>query len=106
MKAIKGVLIQNNLASLLETDMYKISEAECFEEFSFEAQLYARLEWSKFLRKHYSDIDRIRYLYEKCWEYSNPRKNIPSLDIQEQVKGCPEYGYFVRITEYTTDEPF
>ena len=68
MEKITGTLITGHLAKTIEH--YRKVEAchqvvKDFEHFTTEAIIYAKLEWSKFIRDAYDEKGRLKYLYEK-----------------------------------------
>lgn len=99
MKKIEGTLITGILAKTIES--YRKIEAchqvvEGFEHFTTEAIIYARLEWSKFIRDIYTETDRIHYLYDKCFQYDSPGVRIPIIDVTID----DYYGIVIEITHH------
>ena len=92
MKVIEGTLIEGKLGRFISNSYYKI-ETEGFENFTAEAHLYALLEWSRYLRPDYSDIDRLKYLYGKCWEYTDSTKI-----VKFNINQTP-FGYAIDLEE-------
>ena len=100
MKAIEGTLIEGRLGRFISDSYYKIETAG-FEDFTAEAHLYAFLEWSRYIRPDYSDTDRLKYLYEKCWDYDKHHsKRYPKFSIVDTP-----YGRAVEVKEEDTN-PF
>ena len=100
MKTVNGILIEGKLGTFISTKTYQI-ENEGFEDFTAEAHLFALLEWSKYLRPNYSEKDRLKYLFEKCWDYDNPYSEMyPKFTIVVSY-----YGYAVTVEEEDT-HPF
>ena len=97
MKTIEGVLIERKLGTFIHH--YQI-ENEGFENFTAEAHLFALLEWSRYLRPNHSEKDRLQYLYEKCWEYTDPTKFVVF-----KIVDTP-YGYAVAVEEEEDALPF
>lgn len=97
MKTVNGILIEGKLGTFISTKNYQI-ENEGFEDFTAEAHLFALLEWSKYLRPKYSEEDRLKYLFEKCWDYDNPYSEMyPKFSIVDTP-----YGYAVAVEEDNT----
>ena len=99
MEKIEGTLITGILGKVIKD--YRRIEAchqvvEGFDHFTTEAIIYARLEWSKFLRDIYSEKDRIKYLWEKCFEYDSPGVRMPIIDITIDSY----YGVEIIITQH------
>lgn len=90
MKTIEGILLEGKLGRFISTDDYKI-KVEGFENFTTEAHLYALLEYSKYLRPTYSEKDRLEYLYQKCWEYTDSTKF-----LEFEVIDTP-FGYAIEL---------
>lgn len=103
MKPIEGTLIEGRLGTFISTGFYKI-DTDGFEDFTAEAHLYALLEWSKYLRAEYSEKDRLKYLYEKCWDYDKPYSSAyPKFTIVDIPYGS---GYAVAVEEEENSLPF
>ena len=99
MEKIEGTLVTGQLARTIES--YRRIEAcsqvvEGFEHFTTEAIIYARLEWSKFIRDVYTETDRVEYLYEKCFQYDFPGVRIPIIDVTNEAY----FGIVIKITEH------
>jgi hypothetical protein len=99
MEKIEGTLVTGHLARVIES--YRKIEAchqvvEGFEHFTTEAIIYARLEWSKFIRDIYTETDRIHYLYDKCFTYDSPGVRIPIIDVTID----DYYGIVIEITHH------
>jgi hypothetical protein len=71
MKIIKqAALLEGKIASFIRNYIEDIKEkCQEFVDFSDEAIIYSYLEYSKYPRD-YTHEKRIKYLYEKCCEYS------------------------------------
>ena len=99
MEKIEGTLVTGILGRMFEG--YRRIEAchqvvQGFEHFSTEAIIFARLEWSKFIRDVYTETDRVKYLYEKCFQYDSPNIRIPIIDVTNDEY----YGIEIIITEH------
>lgn len=102
MEKITGTLITGQLARTIES--YRKIEAchqvvEGFDHFTTEAIIYARLEWSKFIRDVYTETDRVHYLYDKCFQYDFPGIRIPIIDVTIDE----HYGIVMKITEHPVE---
>ena len=97
MKTVNGILIEGNLGRFISTNTYQI-ETTGFENFTAEAHLFALLEWSKFLRPDYSEKDRLRYLFQKCFDYDN---NHSKMHPRFTIIDTP-FGYAVELEEEDT----
>ena len=97
MKTVNGILIEGKLSSIISTYQIKV---EGFENFTTEAHIFALLEWSKYLRPNHSEKDRLQYLYQKCWEYTDPTKFVVF-----KIVDTP-YGYAVAVEEEKDTLPF
>lgn len=95
METIEGLLVDGKLGRLISTGAYRIDVAG-FEIFTEDAKLYALLEWANFLRPDASKTDRLKYLYEKCWEYKDPNKHIEFRVLDNVPVGC---GYAIELEE-------
>ena len=100
MEKITGTLVQGHLGNILE-QYRRISASsqvvQGFEHFSTEAIIFAKLEWSNYLRDTYSEKDRLKYLYEKCFEYDSPNIRIPIVEVNVD----DYYGYILlTITQH------
>lgn len=100
MEKIEGTLVTGLLGKIIES--YRRIDAchqvvEGFAHFTTEAIIYARLEWSKFIRDTYSEKDRIKYLWEKCFEYDSPNIRMPIINI---IIDDYHYGIEIIITEH------
>jgi hypothetical protein len=100
MEKIEGTLVKGHLGKII-SDYRRISEAHMlvnddFEHFTTEAIIYAKLEWSKFLRDTYDEKGRLIYLWEKCFEYDLPGVRIPMLDVEINDM----YGIKLIITQH------
>lgn len=91
------IILEGKLTSLLEGYIRDIKEqGEGFEGFSDESIIYAFLEYSKFPRP-YKREQRIKYLYEKCCEYSEINYNNVIVEFNEI------YNYFiVRVIKHSS----
>jgi len=94
MKKIEGTLVTGHLGNIISSSSYRRIYAahmivkDDFDHFTTEAIIYARLEWSKFLRNTYDEKDRLKYLWEKCFEYDSPNIRIPIIDVEiDDVQG-------------------
>jgi hypothetical protein len=99
MEKITGTLITGHLAKTIEH--YRKVEAchqvvKDFEHFTTEAIIYAKLEWSKFIRDAYDEKGRLKYLYEKCFMYDSPNVRMPIIDIIID----DDYGVVIKITQH------
>lgn len=104
MEKIEGTLVTGHLARIFESyrriyAAHMIVKKEYFEHFTTEAIIYARLEWSKFIRDGFSEKDRLIYLYEKCFEYDSPNVIIPKINVTID----DYYGIKMEITHYPTE---
>ena len=102
MEKITGTLVTGHLGNTIGGSKYRRIYAahmivrDAFDHFTTEAIIYARLEWSQFIRDTYSEIDRINYLYEKCFEYDSPNIRIPIIDVYiDEI-----YGIEIKITQH------
>jgi hypothetical protein len=102
MEKIEGTLVTGLLGKIISGSSYRriyaahmIVQNE-FDHFTTEAIIYARLEWSKFLRDTYSEKDRLKYLWEKCFEYDSPNILIPIIDVEID----DEYGIKIIVTQH------
>jgi hypothetical protein len=100
MKTIDGVLLEGKLGRFISQGCYNIGvttyatkTVDGFENFTEEAHLYALLEWSRFPRPESSEKDRLKYLYEKCLEYTECEK-WPVFEIIDTP-----FGYAVCVQE-------
>lgn len=101
MEKIEGTLVTGHLAKIFNSyrriyAAHMIVKKEYFEHFTTEAIIYARLEWSKFIRDGYSEKDRLKYLWEKCFEYDSPDVIMPIIDITIDS----HYGVKIIITQH------
>ena len=94
MQTIEGVLLEGKLGRFISQGYYNI-DVIGFEKFTEEAHLYALLEWSRYLRPDFSTKDRLKYLYEKCLEYTECKK-WPVFEIIDTPFGS---GYAVELEE-------
>jgi hypothetical protein len=100
MEKITGTLVTGHLSRCLES-YRRIYAAHMivqddFDHFTTEAIIYARLEWSKFLRDAYDEKERLKYLWEKCFEYDSPGVRIPIIDVTID----DYYGIEIKITQH------
>lgn len=101
MQTIEGVLLEGKLGRFISQGYYNINvNEEGFENFTEEARLYALLEWSRYLRPNFSEKDRLKYLYEKCLEYTECEK-WPMFEIIDTP-----FGYAVCVKEEKEELPF
>jgi len=99
MQTIEGVLLEDKLGRFISQGYYNI-DVTGFEKFTEEAHLYALLEWSRYLRPNFSTKDRLKYLYEKCLEYTECEK-WPVFEIIDTP-----FGYAVCVQEEKEELPF
>jgi hypothetical protein len=99
MQTIEGVLLEGKLGRFISQGCYNI-DVTGFEKFTEEAHLYALLEWSRYLRPDFSEKDRLKYLYEKCLEYTECKK-WPVFEIIDTP-----FGYAVCVQEEEEELPF
>jgi hypothetical protein len=103
MEKITGTLVTGHLGNIISSSSYRRIYAahmivqDEFNHFTTEAIIYARLEWSKFLRDGYSEEDRLKYLWEKCFEYDSPGVRIPIVDVEIH----DVYGIKLIITQHS-----
>jgi|694.fasta_scaffold15823_5 hypothetical protein len=99
MEKIEGTLVKGLLGKIIPS--YRIIYAchqavRGFDNFSTDAIIYAKLEWSKYLRDTYDEKSRIKYLWEKCFEYDSPNIRIPIIDVDiDEI-----YGIEILVTEH------
>ena len=102
MEKIEGTLVTGHLGKIISGSSYRRIYAahmivqNDFDHFTTEAIIYARLEWSKFLRDTYDEKGRLIYLWEKCFEYDSPGVRIPIVDVEIN----DVYGIKLIITQH------
>jgi hypothetical protein len=99
MEEITGTLVTGHLWKTISKyrRIYACHQTvQGFDDFSTEAIIYAKLEWSEYLRDTYSEEDRVRYLYEKCFEYDSPNTRIPIVNVKKD----DQYGIILGITQH------
>ena len=103
MEKTEGTLVTGHLGKIISGSRYRRIYAahmivkDDFEHFTTEAIIYARLEWSKFLRDTYDEKARLIYLWEKCFEYDSPGVRIPMVDVEIN----DVYGIKLIITQHS-----
>lgn len=97
----QSVIIQGKLVSFFDRyfkDLLKIANG--FETFPQDALLYAFLEYSKYPRP-YTAPERLKYLYEKCCDYT--QQTLTGVILFEEEE---RYGYFVLSIQPFDSLPF
>lgn len=96
----QSVIIQGKLVSFFSGYFKEFRDnISGFERFEQDALLYALLEYSKYPRP-YTPTQRIKYLYEKCCEYTGEFAGNISVEEEER------YGYFTVFISPSTDDSF